>query len=494
MDLLTRKVIGAGERLDGLYFFRGVPQVRISHVSGFAKWDMWHRRLGHPSDKVLKMILVMSGVRQNNNVCDACLRAKQPRSSFPFSANRASCTFELIHLDLWGPYKRSSSRGASYFFTIVDDFSRGVWVYLLKNKIEVFSTFLDFVAMVDRQFELKIKRVRSDNGTEFRCLDTYFLKNGILLETSCVGTPQQNGRVERKHRHILNVARALRFQANLPIDFWGECILGAGHLINRTPTSLLNGKTPFEMLFHKQPSFDNTKVFGCLCYAHDLRHKGDKFASRSRRCIFLGYPFGKKDWRLYDLDSGDFFISRDVRFFEHIFPFVTTPVIIDKAQDISVTPNMDLDQHTDVDVADTRVEDSAPIDNLAPSEHSSSPANATEQVELQPANDDLVTLDTDLGRGKRIRRPNSRLEGYITHTLRKISPSVATPASTPTSGSLYPISHRNFIAAITLGREPKNHREAMRDPGWKEAMNREIRALEENETWILAPLPPGKRY
>jgi hypothetical protein len=72
--------------------------------------------------------------------------------------------------------------------------------------------------MVERQYNRKVKIVRSDNGTEFTCMKSYFLEQGIIFQTSCTGTPQQNGRVERKHRHILNVARALRFQGNLPID------------------------------------------------------------------------------------------------------------------------------------------------------------------------------------------------------------------------------------------------------------------------------------
>lgn len=139
---------------------------------------------------------------------------------------------------------------------------------------------------------------------------------------TCIGTPQPNGWVERKYRHILNVARALWFQGSLPIDFWGECILTAGYLINRTPSSLLDGKTPYEVLYRKPPDFGHLRIFGCLCYAHCQPR--DKFASRSRRCIFMGYPFGKKGWRLYDLETNDFFVSRDVVFFETQFPFAGT--------------------------------------------------------------------------------------------------------------------------------------------------------------------------
>lgn len=131
--------------------------------------------------------------------------------------------------------------------------------------------------MVKCRFHTDIQKFRSDNGTEFTCMASFFQEKGIVHETSCVGTPQQNGRAERKHRHILNVARALRFQASLPIRFWGECILTAAYLINRTPTPLLKGKTPFELLYNRPPPLTHLRVFGSLCYAHNQHHRADKF-------------------------------------------------------------------------------------------------------------------------------------------------------------------------------------------------------------------------
>ncbi|GAA0168147.1 hypothetical protein LIER_22929 [Lithospermum erythrorhizon] len=97
------------------------------------------------------------------------------------------------------------------------------------------------------------------------------------------GTPQQNDRVERKHRHILNVACALMFQANLPVQFWGECILGAVHLINRTPCGLLAGRTPIEVLTGKVPDFNHLRVFGCLCFAHNQRSRAHPTTSSTPR-------------------------------------------------------------------------------------------------------------------------------------------------------------------------------------------------------------------
>lgn len=94
----------------------------------------------------------------------------------------------------------------------------------------------------------------------------------------------------------------------------------AGYLINGTPSMLLNGKAPYEMIYTTSPSYNHIRVFGSLCYAHNQDRGGDKFESRSRRCIFVGYPNGKKGWKLYDSTTKTFFISRDVVFYEDQFP------------------------------------------------------------------------------------------------------------------------------------------------------------------------------
>ena len=237
------------------------------------------------------------------------------------SEHKASSAFELVHCDLWGPYRIAYTCGAFYFLKIVDNYSRVVWVYLLVDKREVLTMLHNFFALLERQFHKQVKIFKSDNGTEFTCMRRYFLDRGIIFQTSCTGTPQQNGRVERKHKHILNVARALRFQGNLPIKFWGECILTVAYLINRTPSTILNGKTPYEMLYGQQPAYEHLRIFGSLCYAHNQRRNGDKFASRSKKCVFIGYPYGKKWWKLFDLETKDIFVSRDVEFVETKYPF-----------------------------------------------------------------------------------------------------------------------------------------------------------------------------
>ncbi|GJR50426.1 ribonuclease H-like domain-containing protein [Tanacetum coccineum] len=175
-------------------------------------WLLWHNRLGHPSDQVLSMLHQDFTI----SVCEVYHRTKQTRDPFPLSSHKSKVLGELVHLDLWGPYRIPSREGFKYFLTVVDDYSKAVWVYLIKTKDEVFDIFMSFINFMKNQFDVKIKTVRSDNGIEFvnSKMSKVFSDLGIIHQTSYAYTPQQYGIAERKHRHLLNVARSLMFQWN----------------------------------------------------------------------------------------------------------------------------------------------------------------------------------------------------------------------------------------------------------------------------------------
>jgi transposase InsO family protein len=142
-----------------------------------------------------------------------CHQAKQTRNVFPLSNNKYDFPLDMVHYDIRGPYKTPSTSGAHYFLIIVDDCSRCTWVYLLKHMSEAHKYFIQFHVMVNTQFNWSIKIVRSVNGLEFTVgyMFKFFSQNGISHQTSCVDTPQQNGIVKRKHRHLLKVACAFQF-------------------------------------------------------------------------------------------------------------------------------------------------------------------------------------------------------------------------------------------------------------------------------------------
>lgn len=151
----------------------------------------------------------------------------------------------------------------------------------------------------------------------------FFQSVGCIQQTTCNYTPQQNGIVERKHKHLLETARTLKFQFQVPVCFWGDTILTSTYIINRIPSKPLHDKSPYEVLFKTLPDFNIIKVFGCLCYATNVFPMKSKFEPRAKPSIFLGYPFGQKGYKLYNLTSHEIFVSRDVVFYENIFPFAT---------------------------------------------------------------------------------------------------------------------------------------------------------------------------
>ncbi|KAI3781841.1 hypothetical protein L2E82_11867 [Cichorium intybus] len=296
---------------------------RASSSHCFISKFTWHRRLGHPADQVLNVLRSQLCLDNGSlSPCEVCFKAKQTRVPLSMRKKITTKMGELIYLDVWGPHCLATADGFKYFLTIIDDFSTATWVYLLKSKEEVFNSFLAFVNILLNQFDTKIKTVRSDNGTEFvdNKMKSFFESKGILHQTSCVHTPQQNEIVERKHSQILNVSRSLLFQSNLPLKYWGEAVLTSVFLINRIPSSVLNGLSPFELVYKRPPKLDFLRIFGCLCIATRFTNF-DKFSERVEKTILIGYSVDKKEYKLLSLETGLVFFSRDVTFYETVFPF-----------------------------------------------------------------------------------------------------------------------------------------------------------------------------
>ncbi|GJU52630.1 putative RNA-directed DNA polymerase [Tanacetum coccineum] len=195
----------------------------------------------------------------------------------------------LIHTDVCGPLRHVSRKGASYFLTFTDDFSRYGYVYLLKHKHEVFETFKVFKAEVELQLGKKIKALRSDKGGEYLSQEfkDYLSENGIVQNLTSPYTPQQNGVSERRNRTLLDMVRSMFNLTTLPLSFWDYALESAVRILNMVPTKKVD-KTPYEIWHGKAPNLSYLKVWGCEAYVK--RDSADKLQQRSVKCIFVGYP------------------------------------------------------------------------------------------------------------------------------------------------------------------------------------------------------------
>ncbi|RVX19137.1 Retrovirus-related Pol polyprotein from transposon TNT 1-94 [Vitis vinifera] len=159
--------------------------------------------------------------------------------------------------------------------------------------------------MIETQYNAKVRVLRSDNGGEYQSSDLqkYLEGHGIIHQTTCSNTPQQNGVAERKNRHLLEVVRASLIAAKTPISYWGEAITSAAYLINRVPSSAINFQTPLQALTNVvvAPTVPNLppRVFGCVAFVHLHKHQRTKLTSHALQCVFVGYALHKKGYRCY---------------------------------------------------------------------------------------------------------------------------------------------------------------------------------------------------
>ncbi|KAJ4709756.1 Retrovirus-related Pol polyprotein from transposon TNT 1-94 [Melia azedarach] len=262
-----------------------------------ASW-LWHLRFGHLNFRGLDLLVKKEMVRglpyinHPNQLCEGCLHGKQFRKSFPKESTfRAKKPLELIHADVCGPFKPRSLGNNNYFLLFIDDFSRKIWIYLLKQKSEVFGAFKKFKAAVEKESGRQIKAIRTDRGGEFTSKEfqEFCEANGIRRFLTVPRSPQQNGVAERKNRTILNIARSMLKSKRLPKKFWAEAVSTTVYLSNRSSTRSVWGKTPQKAWCRRKPGISHLRVFGSVAHVHIPDERRTKLDDKSESFIFIGY-------------------------------------------------------------------------------------------------------------------------------------------------------------------------------------------------------------
>jgi hypothetical protein len=191
-------------------------------------------------------------------------------------------------------------------------------VFFLQDKSETQGTLKHFLRRAQNEFELKVKKIRSDNGSEFKNLqvEEYLEEEGIKHEFSAPYTPQQNGVVERKNMMLIDMARTMLGEYETPERFWSEAVNTACHAINRLYLHRLLKKTSYELLTGNKPTVSYFRVFGSKCYILVKKGRHLKFAPKVVEGFLLGYDSNTKAYRVFNKSSGLVEVSSDVVFDE----------------------------------------------------------------------------------------------------------------------------------------------------------------------------------
>ena len=338
--LFTEKGVEVFKREDSSIVFTGRLKGKLYLVDfnkGKAKLEtclmakssmgwLWHRRLAHVGMRNLAKlqkdnhIIGLTNVEfEKDRICGACQAGKQVGVPHPpKSIMTTTQPLELIHMDLFGPVAYLSIGGNKYGLVIVDDYSRFTWVFFVFEKSQVQEKVKIFVRRAQREFGLPIKKIRSDNGSEFKNtqVEEFLDDEGIKHEFSTPYTPQQNGVVERKNRTLIDMARTMLDEYKTSDLFWCEAINTACHAINRLYLHKKLKKTSYELLTGNKPKVSYFRVFGCKCFILNKRPKTSKFAPKVDEGILLGYGSNEHAYRIYNKTSGRVEVAVDVSFDE----------------------------------------------------------------------------------------------------------------------------------------------------------------------------------
>jgi transposase InsO family protein len=325
-------------RSDDLVAFKGVLEGQLYLVDfNRAELDtcliaktnrgwIWHRRLAHVGMKNLHKLLkgehilgLTNVLFEKDRVCSTCQTGKQVGVHHPHkNIMTTDRPLELLHMDLFGSIAYISIGGSKYCLVIVDDYSRFTWVLFLQEKSQTQETLKGFLRRAQNEFGLRIKKIRSDNGTEFKNsqIEGFLEEEGIKHEFSSPYTPQQNGVVERKNRTLLDMVRTMLDEYKTPDRFWAEAINTACYSINRLYLHRILKKRSYELLTGKKPNVSYFRVFGSKCFILVKRGRKSKFASKAVEGFLLGYDSNTRAYRVFNKSTGLVEVSCDIVFDE----------------------------------------------------------------------------------------------------------------------------------------------------------------------------------
>ncbi|WZY94075.1 hypothetical protein YC2023_066404 [Brassica napus] len=539
-DLKTGRVIGRGDSKHQLYHLQTteapspVESVCLSSTTDRCDNLTWHARLGHPHAKAIELIL--PSMAFNHLECEACILGKHCRTVFPTSETRYENCFDLVHSDVWtAPCMSRDSH--KYFVTFIDEKSKYTWITMIPSKDRVLEAFMNFQAYVTNQYNATVKILRSDNGGEYtsNAFKSHLAKHGIVQQTSCPYTPQQNGVAERKNRHLMEVARSIMFHMNVPKRFWSDAVQTACYLINRVPTRVLKKLSPFEVLNKAKPHIDHLRVFGCLCYVMIPGERRNKLEAKSTKAMFIGYSITQKGYKCYDPITRRVMVSREVKFVESKGYYeekkwedledlsrapsekaTTLRVLLERlgiglsqdqepgrtgpsnqAGEAGGTTPLDHERGNGSESGQHDQEETQEVESGAQSggneqgeptgNEQGEPTGLREEAQENVQAEEQVET---LRRSTRIRRDPSN---WVNTRVYYNAQAVEHPSQAVCSFAEFPEEHMVFMCNLDENEIPRSYEEAMKHKVWRDSVGDERDAMIRNDTWYESELPKGKK-
>ena len=351
-------------------------------------WQTWHHRLAHASPQRLHLLFhgdLATGwklsAKEQEPACPGCKEAHLSKAPFAPSVSTVSKPLEIVHADL--AFYSESYDGQKYMLVLVDHYSRFLWTFALSHKSQVASIIQDWLPYAERSLETHLKVFRSDRGTEFTTseLQDRFKQLGIVFETSVPGNPQQNGIPERMNRTVKEMLTAVLQHMELEPKWWTLALPWLTWVRNVLPARPLpTTDTPYIRATGQKPNLALLKVFGCMCQY--MVPSQPKLKSKAQWGIHVGFAHGMKGWKVLDIHTEQFVVTRDCYFYENL----SYKQWQQRQQQFSTTPDITISSWP------PSVDELSPYDSeafLLPPDHTASPSIGA-LFPRNPAADDAV--------------------------------------------------------------------------------------------------------
>jgi hypothetical protein len=369
----------------------------------------------------------------------------------------------------------------------------------MKNKGESGGNIKKYVATIERKFGQNIKYLRFDNGKELvnKDIQKWADEKGIVIETTAPYSPSQHGVAERFNRTLLEIARAMLIDKQLPPFLWPEAVAHAAYIRNRSPTKALEGMTPYEAWTGVKPDVSHFREFGCDVWVLNQGIKGSKLAPKSQKMKFMGFLDGAKAIRFYDPSKRTIRVSRNVTFNENEEP--SEIPIITNLPGLTIEGEQEENDNSQTPTIQETTPDSKPLE----------PNPVTPEME-QNQNNPSIPQTIEPSRPRRnVDRDYRKLDNPARQSTKRV---IQKPLNVtrPTQSSSAKQKEQNdsmasiataFISAMQGSEDndpeslPKTIEEAQKSaewPNWNEAILAELNQLEAMGTWTMEDLPEGR--